>query len=161
LTNPIDRKYYGGLNNAFYYKGFELSLLFQYSSQLSSRYLPALAGRIGNNQPNEVLGRWFAPGDKVSTQRFSSTSTIANLQYDRLKQSTADSEDASFIRLKTLSIGYQFTSGLLKKIKLQQAKLFIHGHNLMTFTNYSGLDPETGSGLPPLRMVTAGIQIRL
>ena len=74
--------------------------------------------------------------------------------------------DASFIRLKNLSLSYTLPSSWQKKAHLSNARIYIQGQNLFTITNYKGLDPETSSrfgvlGLPTLRMLTAGVQITL
>ena len=51
-------------------------------------------------------------------------------------------EDGSYIRLKTLSLGYNFPAMLVKKWTLSSARVFVSGDNLLTFTSYSGYDPE-------------------
>jgi hypothetical protein len=51
-------------------------------------------------------------------------------------------EDGSYLRLKTLSVGYTFDKSLLKKLKLKNARIYISGQNLLTLTRYSGYDPE-------------------
>jgi TonB-linked SusC/RagA family outer membrane protein len=160
LMLPMDRKYYGGLNNIVQFKGFELSILIQFSNQPGIRYLPGMPGRRGLNQSQEVLGRWFTAGDETDIQRFS-TGGIAGDNYVKAQLSSYNIQDASFIRVKALSLSYLLPVIWTKKIALQQAKLFFQGQNLYTFTKYDGLDPETGNGLPPLRMLTGGIQIRL
>ena len=59
-------------------------------------------------------------------------------------------EDASYIRLKSISFGYNLSSKLVKKLNLYQARLSVTGNNLYTWTNYSGYDPEVNSGNPLL-----------
>jgi hypothetical protein len=51
-------------------------------------------------------------------------------------------EDGSYLRLKNVQLGYNFSSRLLKKIKLSNAKIYVSGQNLFTKTDYSGYDPE-------------------
>jgi hypothetical protein len=56
--------------------------------------------------------------------------------------STAFVEDASYLRLKTLQLGYALPKKLLEKINIKRARLYVQGNNLFTITGYSGLDPE-------------------
>ncbi|PXX23718.1 TonB-dependent receptor [Arenibacter sp. ARW7G5Y1] len=53
-------------------------------------------------------------------------------------------QDASFLRLKNISLGYNLPSFLLDRIKLKKLRIYVSGDNLLTFTNYPGLDPERG-----------------
>ena len=51
-------------------------------------------------------------------------------------------EDASYIRLKTLTLGFNFNKNLLTRMKMKNARIYCSANNLLTFTNYSGFDPE-------------------
>ena len=53
-------------------------------------------------------------------------------------------EDGSFLRLKNLSFGYTLNEGVAKKIGVNRIKFYVTGQNVLTFTKYSGLDPELG-----------------
>jgi hypothetical protein len=103
-----------------------------------------------------VLDRWQKPGDVASVAAFSTKKTY---------YTTASSDyfytDASYIRLKNLSFSWQPPSPWLKKIHMQNARIYLQGQNLITITNYRGMDPEnlSISSLPPLRLITAGIQV--
>jgi hypothetical protein len=55
-------------------------------------------------------------------------------------------EDGSYLRLKTLSLGYTIPPALTSKIKLTNLRVYVMATNLLTFTNYSGLDPEINAG---------------
>ncbi|MNL49268.1 TonB dependent receptor [compost metagenome] len=80
-------------------------------------------------------------------------------------------EDGSFLRLKTVSLGYNVPKTLLDKIKVKGARIFVSGQNLYTWTKYTGLDPEvstynsvlTGgfdySGYPRARIVAFGANV--
>jgi TonB-linked SusC/RagA family outer membrane protein len=166
LQNLAGRIYYGGVTNVIHYRNFEISFLFQFSHRQGARYLaPGTPGTL-SNQSVDVLDRWQQTGDETSVQKFS-TAIDANgmipdavLNYSLLRTSNYSSVDASFIRLKTLSVNWRFPNAWLMKTPLQEARIFLQGQNLVTFTGYQGLDPETGSGLPPLRMITAGVQLK-
>ena len=80
-------------------------------------------------------------------------------------------EDGSFVRLKNIQIGYDLKYKLLKKWKIDKARIYFSGQNLWTLTKYSGLDPEIGSvggslelGIdrgfyPQARMASMGLQL--
>jgi TonB-dependent starch-binding outer membrane protein SusC len=57
-------------------------------------------------------------------------------------------EDGSYLRLKNLQIGYRLPSGILSNTGLQSARVYVSATNLITFTRYSGLDPEINSANP-------------
>jgi TonB-linked SusC/RagA family outer membrane protein len=162
-------KYYGGMQHSINYKGFSIDLLLQFVRQKSITLLfgdrPGLSWRGLGNQPTSVLDRWQKPGDNRPIQRFSANySSDVGMAYGSYAyQSDAAYEDASYIRLKNLSLSWHLPSTLLQKMKLQHLRTFIQGQNLLTITGYSGLDPETASttSIPPLRVWTIGIQITL
>ncbi len=116
-------------------------------------------GTAFSNEPTAVLNRWQSQGDLTSTQLFS-TSTEASNTYNTFKHSDGIISDASFLRLKNVALSYQFSGDWVKNMHLQSARLYLQGQNLLTITRYLGLDPETGGvNLPPLRMLTAGLQV--
>ncbi|HEY0667086.1 MAG TPA: hypothetical protein VGD22_02855, partial [Sphingobacteriaceae bacterium] len=81
--------------------------------------------------------------------------------FDRASFSERTLTDGSFIRLKNLSLSYDLMQVFRNRVPLQSARIFIQAQNLLTFTDYEGLDPETRGFLPPLRTVNAGIQLTL
>ncbi len=72
-------------------------------------------------------------------------------------------QDASFMRLKNISLSYNLPKQWLQLLGLKNAQLLFQGQNIFTFTKYVGLDPESQSmsNLPPLRSLVAGIRINL
>jgi TonB-linked SusC/RagA family outer membrane protein len=159
LMSPADRAYYGGVSSTIQHKGFEVSLLFQISDQKTVRYLPNMPGALGTNQPLDALHRWRQSGDVTDVQRFSANSL--SLDFEHARQSNYNITGASFFRLKTASISYRIPQRWLETGKIREARIFLQGQNLFTITDYPGLDPETGSGLPPLRMTSIGVQLKL
>lgn len=168
ISNPEDRqiikdlnpKYFGGFSNTFTFKQLKLDILVNFSKQLGFNYwnLNTIPGSMAN-QPREVLSRWQNAGDQSNIQRFSSgLSQEAFQAYQNFTESDAAISDASFIRLKTLSLSYQLFK---ENTKVLGCEIFIRGHNLWTITNYFGLDPETrnSQALPPLRFITIGTQL--
>lgn len=158
VVKDLNPKYFGGISNNFRYKNFTLDVLFQFTKQLGRSYL-ATSGIVGGmtNQPQDVLGRWQEVGDQSSIQRFTSgQNPNGQMAYNFFRESDAAIEDASYLRLRTLSLAYQIP--LDKGFKCE---LFLQGQNLWTLTNYSGLDPETRSSstVPPLRFITMGTRL--
>jgi hypothetical protein len=160
VQNPNDRGFYGGLTNSIQYKSIEISFLLQFSKQQIPRYFPTSAPGRQNNQPVGVLNRWRELGDQTNIQKYSNTSDNY-WNYINLIESNFNIVDANFVRLKTVSIAFRLPEKILKNIKLEDGRIFVQGQNIFTITRYSGLDPETGNGLPPLRMITAGLQFKL
>jgi len=166
--NAIDRniirflgqKFSGGLNNSLQWEGLQLDFMFQFVKQEGRSILTSFAVSPGamQNMPVAVMDRWQKAEDVAVTQQRSSTNQAS--PYSRFSSSNASLTDASFIRLKNASISYRIPSMISRKIKLQNARLYILGQNLLTITRFNGLDPETqGTSLPPLRILTAGLQL--
>jgi TonB-linked SusC/RagA family outer membrane protein len=157
-------EYYGGLGNNFRYHGFELDVLFQFVKQLGkNNYYGNLPGQY-LNQPAWVVDRWRKPGDVAERQRaISGLSFGPSIASGIVNTSDAAYSDASYIRLKNASLSWQLPEHWLKKMHFQQFRLYAQGQNLLTITSYKGLDPENQSliALPPLRVITLGIQVKL
>jgi hypothetical protein len=108
------------------------------------------------------LGRWQKPGDNAGIQKFTQDYSTVYNAYGHLQLSNAAISDASFIRLKNLSLSYQLPETWRQKMHIQGWRIFLQAQNLLTITRYLGLDPETqGLTLPPLRMITFGIHATL
>jgi hypothetical protein len=87
------------------------------------------------NQFASFADRWTFDNQDSNIPRIS-TSSSNGLFSSRII------EDGSYLRLKTLSLGYTFDKKLLKKVKISNARVYISGQNLFTLTKYSGYDPE-------------------
>ncbi|MBT1701507.1 SusC/RagA family TonB-linked outer membrane protein [Fulvivirgaceae bacterium PWU4] len=158
FSSPVDRKYYGGFDNTFSCGSFELSFLFQFSKQQKLAYMYAMPGYRNYNLPAEVLSRWRKPGDVTAIGKF--TQNSANFSsFAQLTNSDYWIRDASFVRLKTLTVSYSLPPKILKSAKLHGARIYFQGQNLLTFTKYPGFDPETGTSLPPLKVLSGGLQL--
>ncbi|GGG89874.1 SusC/RagA family TonB-linked outer membrane protein [Parapedobacter pyrenivorans] len=160
----ITPRYYGGWNHTLTYRGFEASIFVQFVKQKKVNGLATLINAPGHryNVPALVVDRWQQPGDISSTQRYA-TGGDAAMAFLRYRASTDAYTDASFIRLKNVSLAYQLTGLAVGNWHLNRCRIYAQGQNLLTLTRYVGNDPETGNAniLPPLRMVTMGIQITL
>jgi hypothetical protein len=169
------KKFYGGLQSSINYKGIQLDLNFQFVRQLGPRDMyfyngyqtstvPGSFTTSGNaNQPISLLNRWQKPGDSEIGKYATGSSTTKILLAPIVSSDAFYNYDASFIRLRNLSLSWQLPSIWMHQVRLQNAKIYLQGKNLATFTKYLGLDPElmSNSTLPPLRTIIFGIQIGL
>ena len=151
-------KYFGGLGSDFSYKGLQLTLLFSFKKQIGVNAINQgdYPGRA-YNQPVEILGKeWKYPGDKASVARFT---TLPQSSDSYFHGSDAGYTDASFIRLRNLSLSYNFPEPFVKRMGFGQAAIFVRGENLFVITPYKGMDPETQNfgGLQPAKVFTGGI----
>ena len=152
-----NRSFYGGLSNQLTYKGFSLQFLWEFVKQ-EGRITSFSAGAI-RNANRMILSR--LEGDDTPYQQISQT-VAASTAYNRVLNTSFPIRDASYFRLKTLSLAFKFPKNLVTKLGLKQMQLFLHGQNLITITDYDGLDPERpGLGLGNLRTITGGIEINL
>lgn len=161
FADPLGRSYYGGITNNLTYGGFQLSFTLQYSMHKLRGYAPFNPPGWRNlNLPVKYLNRWQKPGDIAQFQKFSKSneSMMSSLNF---AQSSANIDNASFIRLKTLSFAYNLPASALKKIGLKRSSIYLQGQNLFTITGYDGWDPETGQKMPPLRMIILGLNVTL
>lgn len=157
----IGREYYGGLSNNIRYKGLSLRFLLEYVKQNNFTHLTTLTapGTYGNKS-QDILNAWTGREDDSDIQKLSQL-TAANRAYSNAIRSDLAIGDASFLRLKTLSLSYELHSNFLHRYNIQKCSLFVHAQNLFTITKYEGMDPQGGQVLPPLRTVTCGIQLNL
>ncbi len=131
----------GGLNVAVFYKDFDFSMLWQGAFDVDAYYTgeASYAFFNGGKVLKRHLDRW--------------TPTHHNASYPRLTRGdqtnfTTSSfwlEDASYVRLKNISLGYNLPKRWLSKAGIEKAKLYVAGENLLTFSGLEGLDPESPS----------------
>ncbi|WP_346317654.1 TonB-dependent receptor [Chitinophaga sp. YIM B06452] len=153
-------KYYGGLQNSLRYKNLELDFLFQFVNQegpgLNYGYESQVYG-VMYNKDRSALSRWRQKGDITDYPR--ATTVAANVKYDLYRVSTAVWGDASYVRLKNVSLRYDL-SQYAHSLKMSRLVVYANAQNLLTFTNYDGIDPETqGFRMPPVKNITVGIQL--
>ncbi len=167
ISKPVTQSFYGGFQNSFTYKGFQLSFLFQFVKQIGFSYFGGagiqMPGAFNTNQPTSVLSHWQSPGDIASYGKYTTQYDSVAQSFSNFQRSDGVIVNASFIRLKNLALSYELPAKWKKAAHLQMVKFYIQAQNLFTITNYQGLDPETQGGLtlPPLKMFTGGVQIRL
>lgn len=159
----------GGFSNNFTYKNFDLNVFFQWSYGNDIQNVNRLVFE-GN-----ALGKRFLQQFASYTDRWSPDNQgSANYRtggFSVAGYSSRTIEDGSFLRLKTVSLGYNIPKTVLDRIKIKAARIFVSGQNLYTWTKYTGLDPEvstynsvlTGgfdySGYPRARIVAFGANV--
>ncbi|TDQ09892.1 SusC/RagA family TonB-linked outer membrane protein [Pedobacter metabolipauper] len=170
LINDLDRTYMGssipkltyGFSFSTDYKGFDLSVLLQGVDGVDryneSKKILDYDTRPFNHTTN-VLNSWHGEGTSNTIPRISFTDNGSS------RVSSIFIEDASYLRLKNVELGYSFSS-ILKKTKLgvQNIRLYVSGQNLWTSTNYSGLDPEISDQMdygtyPQSRAILFGLNV--
>ena len=135
--------WYGGFTNNFSYKGWQLSVFFTWIAGRyminNTRYFTESNGRFPTyNQSTKMLDVWQKPGQVTEVPRYG----VVTEMDDHLL------EDASFMRLKNLSLSYNFPMSLLKYTRMiQGCRIFAQAQNLLTFTKWSGFDPESPGNL--------------
>ncbi|QNF35658.1 TonB-dependent receptor [Adhaeribacter swui] len=153
IGNPWPDFVYGLTLNAAY-KGFDVNLFFQGSQGndvMNILRYDTEAGTGWYNAPKGFLDKaWNGPG---STNEHYKVSQNAGLNTN---VSNYFVEDGSYLRLKNIQIGYNLPAKWLNQARDQQLRFFVGAQNLLTFTKYSGLDPEIGSYDPKLTGIDQG-----
>ncbi len=143
VGNP-NPDFIGGINNTLTYKGFDLSFLFQFvvgndSYNGGGRFERADFVYFDNQLVSDWKNAWREPGDDTNIPE-------ARLFYGNGDfESSRYIQDASYVRLKTLSLGYNVPSSVISKFYLSSLRLFVSGQNLLTFTKYDLNDPEVNT----------------
>lgn len=139
IGNPIPKMTYG-LTLSGSYKGFDLNVLFQgvqgVDKYNESRKITDFDTRPFNHS-TRTLEAWSGPGTSNTMPR----STFSDNGSSRI--STLYIEDASYMRLKNIELGYSFKSVLGKAVpQIQNLRVYVSAQNVFTITNYTGMDPE-------------------
>jgi TonB-linked SusC/RagA family outer membrane protein len=163
----------GGLTNTVGYKGIELSFLLQgvFGNQVTNGAGGFMTSSFDwfDNQTLETLDRWQKPGDITSEPQLrlsGGNGTGASSRYVY---------DASYVRLKNITLSYKLPQSVLQKVKLSSLRFYVTGVNLLTFTKYPGWDPEVNSdyragnrnqggdfyAAPQIKSLTFGISLGL
>ncbi|WP_226391067.1 SusC/RagA family TonB-linked outer membrane protein [Penaeicola halotolerans] len=180
VINPDDRQYlgkpnpdyFGGFNNTFTYKGFDLNVFFQFTQGFDvinrSAQFNQHLGFSAWGMSEIALQRWQQPGDITDIPRATAADPNRNNRVD----SDRWLEDGSFVRLKNLSIGYTLPKSVLQSMGVRQFRIYAMAQNLVTWTKYTGWDPELNSSpganiarnydfltFPQARTITLGLNL--
>jgi len=170
---PIDPKVTGGLTNTFKYKNFKLNAFISYQYGNKIRLHPSFKARYSDLDalPNEFKNRWVLPGDEKLTDVpviLSDRAYDVNYErtYNAYNYSDARVADGSFVRMKQISLSYDFPKLVLDNLGLSNAQIRLQGSNL--FLLYSdkklnGQDPEFfragGVAMPVAKQYTMSLKI--
>jgi TonB-linked SusC/RagA family outer membrane protein len=138
--------YVGGLTNTFSFKGFELNTLFTFAigGNLYDASAKRQLGIVTDwNIRTDIANRWRKPGDIADFPRLTmSPGTYSGLSSEWQYNSTMFLYDATFVRLREVTLSYALPANFANKLRLQNLRLFATGMNLLTFSKYPGGDPE-------------------
>lgn len=143
--NSSDKQYIGdanpdfifGMTNTIKWKGITLSFLITGSvgNDIYNASKIEMVGMYnGNNQITDVLRRWRVPGQVTDIPKAG--------ELDNIKASSRWVEDGSYVKIKNITLSYDIVHPKLKKINIARIQPYITLDNMVTFTNYSGYDPE-------------------
>ena len=140
VGSPIPKFTYG-LTAGVTYKNFDLNVFFQgvYGNKIYNQVLTDIEGfyRSFNITDRIATNAWTGPGTTNTYPLLSWTDGTNNK-----RPSTRFLESGSYLRLKNVQLGYKLSKSALRSIGLSSVRIFASGQNLLTFTKYSGLDPE-------------------
>ena len=135
-------KYYGSLTNDFLYKNFDLTVFTTFSQGRDvyngNNYILLSGAGVDNNRV-EMLDRWTP--DNPSTKYPRASANASNRRSDKTSEFL---EDASFIKIKTITLGYTFPERIVSGLKASSLRLYGTVYNPFTFTKFTGMDPEDG-----------------
>jgi TonB-linked SusC/RagA family outer membrane protein len=164
-------KVYGGFTNIISFKGFELQALFQYDFgrivQNTQEFRFAdLAGALRNGITYYYDNRWTTPGQITEVPKPANNRTELSGRISSYQSGGRFFQDASYIRLKQLTLSYTLPQTMLSKLKISNLRLYAQAINLLTWTKWTGFDPEfadlgaVNQGvIPQARNYTLGLQL--
>ncbi len=131
-----------GLTNTFAYKNFTLELFLQGvqgNDIFNATRILSESMRLPMNQSATVLKRWKNPGD-ITDMPMALKDDVTNSE-----PSTRYIENGSYLRVKSLTLGYTLPKTLIDRLKITRLQIYVTSENLLTFTKYSGFDPEVSA----------------
>ena len=149
----------GGFNTTLLYKGFSFSALFSFNAKITrynnEDYYNENSSFLTSNQSTRMLyDRWKKPGDHAILPRIDAERNF----------SSKDFQDASYLRLRNVKLGYDLTGLLGNRKYISGAQLYLQAQNLFTWTKWRGFDPENGNeynvfAYPTPRTYTLGLNV--
>lgn len=167
LGNSIPT-YYGSVTLKADYKGFDFNMMFRYSggNYVMNRTRMDLLNQKFQNNGTEILGRWQSvenPGDGWTPKLWYAGETFVNLTDN---SSTRWVEKGNYIKMQTITLGYTLPKAAVKKIGVDNLRLYVQGQDLFMITDYTGIDPEMESGgvdyngTPRQSVVSFGVNLK-
>ena len=166
--------FYVGLVNNFSYKNVSLSFIINATigGQVYNSFKEGLSNFGSSNgpaTPEAIYGAWRKQGDIATFSYFPAKDDYGNMQKNR---NSYYLEDGSFIRLQSARLNYTLPTKIASKFLLKGLNAFVYGTNLITWTNYTGYDPEfsnsnplqpgtDGGKYPKIREFGLGLNVKL
>lgn len=144
VGNPTP-SWYGGINNIFNYKGFELSILFEAIQGVTrvNNYIGGYTGR-GNQL---AINYWTTDNPSTEFPRIGAGGPMSGGLY----ANAIKVQDASFVALRNVSLGYRLPANLLNRLPMSEVSFYIRGNNLKYWTDYTlAYSPESSVGSYPI-----------
>lgn len=164
ITAYTDPKIYGGFNTDLTWKGISLSAIFTYSvgGHRLSGYYEGLVSSVGlSHATPDLIGNTWTPENTSAEFPRKITNATGYTPFsagdtDRYIQNT------SYLRLSTLTLSYNFPASILKKVRMNNMRVYFTASNVFTATKDKGFDPEFGDNLYPTeRSYTLGLSFSL
>ena len=165
VINNFDRTFLGktvaghfyGFNLGANFQGFDFSLFFQGIGDVqkvnASRRRGEQMNQAGNNQWISTLNRWSPTNPSTTMPRAAEQDPANNIRFsDRWV------EDAGYLRLRNLQIGYNFNNNVTNKVGTSGIRVYFDAQNLLTITDWSGLDPESDE-IPLPKIYRLGLNV--
>ncbi len=160
-------KFFGGFNNFLSYKNFDLSFYFYFSvggKVYNYDYATNMhdGTNPGYNLAADALRAWTPNNKYTDVPQY-----VANNQNYSNQLSSRFLEDASYLRLKNISLSYNLPASLINRVKMKALKVYVSAENIWTVTGYHGFDPEvaisgtTHNSIPGVKVVSFGIKVDL
>ncbi|WP_324676365.1 TonB-dependent receptor [Hymenobacter sp. GOD-10R] len=133
--------WYGGFDNTFTYKGFDLTVFLQYSggNMVYNTTRSGLLTTYLNNNLEEIKDRWQKPGDQTDIQKLVLRDNVST------QASTRWLEKGDFLRMRQIGLGYNLPATVTGRIGISNLRVYTLVQNAFIFTNYKGADPEVNS----------------
>ncbi|NGM62374.1 TonB-dependent receptor [Sphingobacterium sp. SGG-5] len=142
VTGNAVPRHIGGFSNTFKYKNFDANIFLQWS--YGNDVLNANKLAFGRGKPDREYNRWAMYSDRWTPDNpYSDIPRVGG--WATGVYSSYEVEDASFLRLKSISFGYNLPNNLVKKFSLRRLRLYGSVNNLITWTKYTGYDPEVST----------------
>jgi hypothetical protein len=142
IYGPTLPKWYGGFDNTFRYKNFDLGVFLQFSGG-NVIYNGTKAGlrdqRFWNNNKEVYRERWTAEKGSGSIPRVVFNDNVSNGSSFAISENI---EKGDFLRGRNISLGYTLERNLLNRLKINTARVYVQVQNAFLITNYEGIDPE-------------------
>lgn len=159
-------KFYGSMTNDFSYKNFDLSIFMTFEQGRDiyngNNYILLSGSGVDNNRI-EMLDRWTPtnPSNQYPRASFTSKNRLSTITSEFL-------ENGSYLKVKNITLGYSLPNTLTSKIGINYLRVYASVNNLLTFTSYTGMDPEDSdiwntdrsSSYPITQNYTLGLQVK-